>query len=228
MLKLIAGKRFELLFINFGAGSQVSWIGTREELSSLILPSDARYGIDWEVGQRIVNEIFLLLQSDILRVAPKEIPANLPARLPRAILASRKDLSQEQADSLFNYLNEPNQAQWCQHDAEMSYLMARLLAHKYETRLLRGWRVVGEPWYSGYRADVGLINPRDECIIAVEIGNIDPIKLVEPFHNGRFRQLWHRPYYGFPDFRKYKWQRNEVYWVWARGRRWGQSPLALH
>lgn len=227
MLKLIAGKRSELLFINFGAGSQVSWIGTKEELSRLILPSNARYGIDWKVGQRIVNEISLLLQSDILRVAPKEIPADLPAKLPKAILVGWKDLTPEPEDELFKRINNPTQAQWCQHDAEMGYVMAKLLAYKYETRLLRGWRVESEPWYSGYRADVGLINPRDECIIAVEIGNIDPIKLVEPFHNGKFRQLWHRPYYGFPDFRKYKWQRNEVYWVWTRGRRWGQSPLAL-
>ena len=202
----------------------MTWIGAKEELTKLILPADARYGIDWRLGQRIVDKIRFLLESNILKVTPKEIPVNLPAKLPKAILASHKNLSPEREDSLFDYLNEPGRAQWCYHDPDRGYIMAKLLAYNNKTRLLRGWRVEGEPWYSGYRADVGLINPHDECVIAVEIGNMDPIKLVEPFHSGRFRQLWHWPYYGFPNFRKYEWQRNEVYWIWARGRRWREIP----
>ena len=208
----------------------MAWIPGEEELSEIILPSDARYYspvdlISREGPRRVVREALLLLQSDILRIALKEMPPRLPKKLPRVLVEtmSPKDMSSERKAWWLNYLNE--RLKWCHHDPELGYLFAKLLTVKFRKRLHRGWKVVPEPPYSGYRADIGLVNPEGACVIAVEIGDINPLKLVEPFHNNKLKQLWHRPYYGWPEERRYDWQREEVYFVWTRGSKWGEIPL---
>ena len=215
----------------------MAWIPTKDELPKLILPSDYRYyGAGFlggpllqEERRQIVDEMSLLLRSDILRVAPKEIPAKLPKKLPQAILRSwfeKLDISSERWAWWVEHLNHSDK--WCHHDPERGYLMARLLCQRYRRRLLQGWRVWDSPGYSaGGVADLGVVNAKGELLIAVEIGDISPVKLVEPFKEPRFRQLWHWPYFGWPDQTKYEWQSDELYFVWTRGLRWGQIPLRI-
>lgn len=202
-------------------------IPTKDELARLILPSDTRYYaygfLGWgdsslkEEQRRITEEVSLLLHSQILRVAPKEIPAKLPENLTEDILRSwfeKLDISSERWAWWVEHLS--HSVKWCHHDPERGSLMARLLCQKYRRWLLHGWKVVDGPGYSvGGVADLGVINSKDELIIAVEIGDISPWKLVEPLNDVKFRQVWHWPYYGWPDQRKYEWERNEVYWVWT-------------
>ena len=212
----------------------MTWISTKDELSELILPRDTRYyasgysrGPALEAEQdKITKDVFQFLKSDVLRVASRTIPDSLPERLPKAILAGRQDLSVEEHQRLFEFLNDPSRAQWCRHDPEGGYLMAKLLAHMYAAALTRGWSIEREPWYSGFRADGGLLNPQKQCVIAIEIGDINPHKLLDPFFRRGFGQLWHWPYYGWPSDRTYDWQQNEIYWIWRRGRRWGK-PLQV-
>ena len=83
---------------------------------------------------------------------------------------------------------------------------------------------MGAPGYTtGGIADLGLTNPKGECIIAIEIGDTYPRKFVEGFYDTKFKQLWYFPYYHLLSGRRYKWERKGVYFVWTRGLRWGEK-----
>ena len=212
-----------------------AWIPEKKELGHLILPSDARY-YSWgssagpllqQEKQKIIEDIFSLLRADILRVSPEEIPERLPDRLPRAILqtwAKENNIPSEREAWWIDFIDTPSE-DWCHHDPQLGYSVAKLLCIKYESRLLRGWRVCGAPGYAGGIADLGLIDPKGECVIAVEIGDTYPHKFVEAFSNTKLRQLWHFRYHGLLGRRHYEWERKGVYFIWTRGTKWGQrSP----
>lgn len=202
----------------------MSWVPSKEELECLIIPQDERYlpwpsssklGREWK--REVVNDMLVLLDKKILKVIPRRMPASLPSKLPVAILEtiSQEVRAQRSSDWWLDYLN--HKVNWCHHDPELGYLFARLLCHKYESRLAKGWRVEPDAWYSGYRSDLALINPKGECVIAVEIEDINPMKLVEPFRDRNFRQLWHRRYYSSLDEPQFDWQKSKAYFIWSRG-----------
>lgn len=176
-----------------------------------------------EEQRQITERLFGLIQADILRVSSEEMPAKLPKRIPRNILHAWAKGENIPPELKAWWIDHIDMYKWCHHDRELGYLVAKLLCVRYKSRLLQGWRVWDEPQYAGGIADLGLIDPKGECIIAVEIGDTHPRKFVEGFFKPKFRQLWHFRYHGLLGGRHYEWERKGVYFVWTRGLRWGEK-----
>jgi hypothetical protein len=93
------------------------------------------------------------------------------------------------------------------------------MIHDYCDLLLNGYAIVHEPWYFGYRADLGIVplgsDKANDIILAVEIGNTEIIKIIEGITNlPNLRAIWH-----VPDV--------HTYFVWSRGKNSGKLREVL-
>lgn len=75
-----------------------------------------------------------------------------------------------------------------------------------------GHLLMQEPWYTGYRADLGVVfppfNEANHVLVAVELGTTQIVKVVEGLTDlPLLRELWH-----FPGDRSY--------FIWRKGYQW--------
>lgn len=147
----------------------------RKLLDILHSARDDRY--EWEIKEYLL-QLSGIVVTDGLQISEKTVPKSLP-KLP---------------EDVYGYLR-------CafHHAEDMCWLMARLLYRKYRTSLDKGrYKIIPEPWYSGGKAGVGLVQGEKyedlATIIAIEVGEVRANKPIEGFMNPNLRELWVYPY----------------------------------
>jgi|GEM_PF-4974532 len=126
-----------------------------------------------------------MVRSDVLDLIVRDIPSEVPPCLPDEVIEngcrhSGGRLSKEEMRSI---MDTPN-FRWCHHAREYGYFVARLIATEYIDLIRKGMRLVPEPWYLNFKADLGIVDENDNCIVAVEIGDVSPVKLPSPLGEG--------------------------------------------
>ena len=99
-----------------------------------------------------------------------------------------------------------------------NFILNKMIQDYYDL-LLGGYAIVHEPWYFGYRADLGIVplgsDKANDIILAAEMGDTGIIKIIECITNlPNLRAIWH-----VPDV--------YTYFVWCRGKNSDRSREVL-
>jgi hypothetical protein len=173
----------------------------RKLLDILHSACDTRY--EWEIRECLL-QLSGVVVTDGLSIREKTVPKSLP-KLP---------------EDVYGYLRHA-----FHHAEDMCWLMARLLYRRYRVSLDKGhYKIVPQPWYSGGKADIGLVQGEKYedwvTLIAIEVGEVRANKVVEAFMNPNLRELWVYPYPTEGDW-IYEYPREgNHYYIFRRGPRW--------